>query len=329
MINGKLPKDSAGKILVNNIPTAFEQESIKKIKENFLKKISSFESINYIYILDQEEKLVGVVSIKDILSSFEEIPVSNIMTKNIVFARPSTDREKVALAALKNNLKSIPIVNKNNKFLGIVTSDVILDTLYKEATEDILLAGGISFHDSIKNLSTASALELFKARIPWLLIGLTGGILAAHIIGIFESTLKSLISLAFFIPIIVYLSDAVSTQSATIFIRGMAINNNLSIKKYFLRELGVGCFLGIVLGTILSIISYLGWQDLRLTIVLFLSVFLGVMFSVFFAIVIPVIFFKLKKDPAVATNPLATILSDVLSVTIYLLIAKALLSYIN
>lgn len=327
MHNGKFSKESASKILTNNVPTALEKDSIEITRKNFLKNASSFESINYVYVLNEEKDLVGVISIKDILTCSGDLKVSDIMIKDIVSARPSTDREKVALSALKNNLKSIPIIDKYGKFLGIVTSDVILDTLYKESTEDILLAGGISVDESIKNLSTASAFKLFKARIPWLIIGLVGGILAAQVIGIFKQTLESLIVLAFFIPIIVYLSGAVSTQSATILIRGMVMNNNLSIKKYFLREAGVGCILGAFLGILLFFISYFGWGNLGLSIILFFSVFFGVIFSVFFAVIIPFIFWKLKKDPAIATNPLVTILSDILSVTIYLLIAKILLLY--
>ena len=134
------------------------------------------------------------------------------------------------------------------------------------------------------------------------------------------------IYLVFFIPIVVYLAGAVSTQSATIFIRSIAVDNSVSIKKYFFREIIIGIVLGLILGLMLGLFAFLAWNDFYLGIILLISVFLGIIFSVIFAITTPYILWKLHKDPAVGTNPLATILSDVLSVAVYLIIAKSLLN---
>lgn len=317
-------KGSAGMLVNKRVPLVFEDQLLEDVRRDFFKKAREFETVNYLYAVDQNLELKGVLSIKEILGEGIKGKVSEIMERNVIKVEEMTDQEEVALLALKHNIKAVPVVDKNNKFLGVIDSDTILAILYKESSEDIFLAGGFLTDPSV--LENASAKSLVLIRSPWLLIGLLGGVVAAHIIGAFEDTLQSLITLAFFIPIIVYLSDAVSTQSATIFIRGMALNRKMSLLRYFFREIKVGALLGLFLGAILSFIAFIGWNDPRLSIILLFSVFGGILFSVFFAITVPLLLLKMKRDPAVGTNPLATIISDVLSIAIYLLIAKMLLS---
>jgi magnesium transporter len=324
----KQKRKSVERMVNVNVPLFFEDENLSDIRKNFLKNIKKFETINYVYIIDRQNRLKGVISIKDVLNREIDCFAKDIMEKEVVKGRRATDRERVVSLAIKHNLKAIPVVDKNDVFLGVVTSDTILNILQEESSEDIFLAGGFLVDKSVKEIESATARKLVLFRSPWLFVGLLGGIIAARIIGAFESTISSLIALTFFIPIIVYLSDAVSTQSATIFIRRMAFNNNKnSVFNYFIRELKVGTMLGMMLGFVLSFVSYLGLNDIRIAFILLFSVFLGVLFSVFFAIMIPLLLLKMKKDPAMGTNPLATIISDILSITVYLFIAKALLYY--
>ncbi|MDD2913556.1 MAG: magnesium transporter [Candidatus Pacebacteria bacterium] len=324
----KQKRKSVERMVNVNVPLFFEDENLSDIRKNFLKNIKKFETINYVYIIDRQNRLKGVISIKDVLNREIDCFAKDIMEKEVVKGRRGTDRERVVSLAIKHNLKAIPVVDKNDVFLGVVTSDTILNILQEESSEDIFLAGGFLVDKSVKEIESATARKLVLFRSPWLFVGLLGGIIAARIIGAFESTISSLIALTFFIPIIVYLSDAVSTQSATIFIRRMAFSNNKnSVFNYFIRELKVGTMLGMMLGFVLSFVSYLGLNDIRIAFILLFSVFLGVLFSVFFAIMIPLLLLKMKKDPAMGTNPLATIISDILSITVYLFIAKALLYY--
>lgn len=322
-MNQEYKKESAGREIISAVPVVSEKKTVEETRNDFYKNVKDFETINYFYAVDEDFKLKGVISIKKILNKEINGEISDFMEKDLVKVNPSTDREKVALLALKHNFKSIPVTDKNNKFLGVVSSDTILNILYKESAEDLLLAGGLLADTSV--LEKASPGKLVIIRLPWLLIGLFGGIIAARIINAFESTLQAFIALAFFIPVVVYLSGAVSTQSATIFIRKISFNGKFSIFPYFLKELKVGAILGLLLGAMLSFFSFLFWENVRISLVLFLSTFLGIIFSVFSSIAIPVILFKMKKDPAVGTSPLATIISDVLSISVYLLIASILL----
>jgi len=208
----------------------------------------------------------------------------------------------------------------------VVTADTILDVLHQENVEDILLAGGISRLDnSVRVLATAKVGTLVKVRLPWLLLGLLGGVFAAQVIGFFENTLKSQILLALFIPVIVYMSDAVATQTEVLIIRGIAVDSKLNLKKYFLREIRIGSLLALILGGILIVISFLWWQEFSLSIILGLALFFGVFFSVIVGMLIPLILQRFEKDPAFGSGPLATIITDILSITVYFLIANLLL----
>lgn len=329
LINGKYKKESAAKSAISDVPVFFENQNIEDIREEFLEKVETFETINYIYLVDEKNILKGVISIKDVLNREITGIAKDFMERNIIFVQGKADREKVVFLALKNNLKAIPVVDKENKFLGVVPSDKILSILQEESEEDVFLSKGFLIDNSIKNIENTTVKQFALLRSPWLIFGLFGGIIAAKVIGIFEETIVSFISLSFFIPIIVYLSDAVSTQSATIFIRGMALNSKVSVFKYFIREIKVGAILGIILGGMLSFISYIGWGDFRLSLILLFSVFFGVIFSVMFAILTPLFLWKMKKDPAFGTNPIATIISDILSIAVYLIIATLMISFFN
>ena len=248
------------------------------------------------------------------------------MEKDLISCRAFSDQERVAILALKNNLKAIPVIDKDDNFLGVVSSDRILDVLHQENVEDILLAGGISkINDSFRKLSTVRTDILFKARLPWLLIGLMGGVVAAQIIGFFENVLEEQILLAFFIPVIVYMSGAVAAQTETLIIRGMVFDPKVTLKGYFFKELKIGFFLALVLGLILSLVSFLWWGNYSLTVILGLTLFLGIFLSVAIAILIPFVLQKFKKDPAMGSGPFGTIVTDIVSVTVYFVVASILL----
>ena len=128
----KYPPESAGRRMIDNVPTAFPEETIFDIKKRLFKEIGGLETINYVYVIGKTRKLVGVFSIKEIFRRPENTKIKEIMKTKIITARPYTDQERVAILALRNNLKSIPVVDKEGEFLGVVPSDIILDILHFE-----------------------------------------------------------------------------------------------------------------------------------------------------------------------------------------------------
>ena len=174
-MNNKYPSESAGRRMISNVPTAIPEERILDIRKRLFEKAKAFETL-YIYIIDQARKLMGTLSLRDIFQKPEESKIENLMTRNVIKVRLHSDQEKVAILALRYNLKSVPVVDKENIFLGVVPSDVILEILHSEDVEDILRFAGISKHNTLANkIFQASPRILTKLRLPWLVFGLSGG----------------------------------------------------------------------------------------------------------------------------------------------------------
>ncbi len=321
----RYPFESAGGRMITNIPTAKPEETIFDVRERLFKKANDFETLNYIYILDDKEKLIGVLSLKDIFRRPKDNKIEDLMVKEVISVLPRTDQEKVAILALKHNLKSIPVTNKENFFLGVVPSDVILEILHTEDVEDMLRFAGISKYDTFSSkIFHASPFILTKLRLPWLILGLFGGLLAAQIVSFFEGPLKSHFILAAFIPLIVYMADAVGTQTETLFIRSLVYHPD--IKNYFLKEIKVSFFIALVLGGLLSLITYFWFGLPYIGVTLGISLFFTIVTSFFLGLLVPYLFNKIKKDPAIISGPIGTIIRDILSLLIYFSIASVLLN---
>ena len=322
--NGKYPPESAGRRMVTNVPTALPSETIADIRERLFEKAQDFETLNYIYILGQEGKLAGVLSLKDVFQKPEGSMVGGLMTTNIVKIRPGADQEKVAILALRHNIKSIPVVSKEDIFLGVVPSDVILEILHSEDVEDILRFAGIPKHNTFAaKIFQASPGVLTKLRLPWLVLGLFGGLLAAQIVNFFEGSLRTNFILAAFIPLIVYMADAVGTQTETLFIRSLVYR--LDIKSYFLKEIKVSLSIALILGALLTLVSYFLFDLLLIGIILGISLFFTIASAFLLGLSIPYFFNKFGRDPAIASGPLGTIIRDILSLVLYFSIASILL----
>jgi len=312
--------------MVTKFPKVLESDRVESVIKMLTEKSKDFETINYIYVVDGEDILIGVVSIKELFSLPKNQLIGEIMNKSTLFVHPNSHQEMAAMLAIKYNIKSVPVVDKEKKLLGVVPSDVILNILHEEHIEDALMAGGFTGVKGIaKDLITVSNRIYFKKRLPWLIFGLAGGLLAAFIVGFFEDTLEELLALAAFVPAIVYMADAVGVQTQTIFIRSLAIEPSFDFKKYAIREILVGISLSAVLGIIISIISFIWWEPAILGVILGFSFFITIILAVLIALFLPWLFLKLKIDPAIASGPFATIIRDLASVFIYLSTATIIL----
>jgi magnesium transporter len=322
------PPESAGRIMIKNIPLAFLEQEISEVKKMLFEKTKELEALNYIYVIDKEGKLKGVFSIKEIFRKPENVKIKDLMIKEIIKARPHTDQERIAILALRHNLKAIPIVDKENRLLGTVPSDVILDILHRENIEDILRSAGIQKYDYLPSKIFQLPIGILaKIRLPWLIFGLFGGILAVQIINFFENSLKTHFILAAFIPLIVYMADAVGHQTETLFIRSLTLNSGLSSKKYLFQEIKVSFLIALVLAIFLFLISLFWFKLVYLGFILSLSLFLTVICAIFSGILIPWLLKKFKKDPAIGSGPFGTIVRDILSLIIYFSVTSLMLRF--
>jgi magnesium transporter len=324
-IDNNHPHESAGHIMVTNFPMISAHKNIKDVWNLLFNESKNFETINYIYVTDHQKKLLGVFSIKDIFVNDKETLVQKIMVTEVFKVRVHTDQEHVTKLALKHNLKAVPVVDKNDIILGVITSDTILRVLNFEHSEDLLYGEGINKINSASSIIHARLKPLVFARLPWLLFGLLGGLVAAQVVGGFEELLATQLSLVLFIPVIVYMSDAVGSQSQIIFIRSLALDHNFSTRKYFLREIKVGSVIALIIAFLLSMIVWFWKGDLGLTVTLGLSIAISIVVSVMVAVLIPLILIRLKRDTAAGSAPFATILRDLLSIIIYFVVAKLII----
>ncbi|HOI41013.1 MAG TPA: magnesium transporter, partial [Methanobacterium sp.] len=269
----------------------------------------------------------GVVSIKNLVRNKDKtIKANQIMDKNLVTVGADTSQERVVYQALSHGLKSIPVIDDEGGLMGVVPYDTILQLFNHEVQSDIFNFGGI-FHkvgDEYTSINS-TATHMIRSRLPWLIIGVIGGTLAASLIAQFEELLSSFIALASFIPVMVYMSDAAGAQTEALIIRSMALDTKLNIRKYLTREIIVATALAGASGLFAAFLAYVTRQNLTLGLIIFFALFLSIIASVAINTFAPLILKKFNYDPALATGPLATIFSDITTLAIYLAVALALL----
>lgn len=308
--------------LASRVPIAsgndFVSDIVKKIRQE------KWETVNYIYVLEQG-KLVGVLSLKELLGAKDNSLIKEIMKEPTVYVYPSTHQEKVAVKALQHNIKSVPVVEKETyKFLGVIPWDRILSILHEEHTEDFLRHAGIQRTLNIVDVFHSGVLRLAQLRLSWLLVGLGVGVLITIFLSLFQSVLENAIALAFFIPVIVYISGAVGTQTQTLFIRAMVLKP-LSFFSYLMKEISVGFFIGFSNAILIFGFAIFWFRSIFLALTVGLAMFLSIMAAVLIGLILPGLFIKFKKDAALGTGPLATALSDLTSLVVYFLIASLII----
>jgi len=309
-----------------HVPLAYPEETMQEVHQTLIRHSKEYESIGYIYVVDDDHHLIGVLSVKELFRSPPETVIKSIMTTDVVAVHPQTDQEHVAIKSLHHKISAVPVIDKNQILLGVVPPDVILSILHSEHTEDFLrLAGVHAFRDPSVNIINASALVHITKRLPWLLLGLGGGLAAAVIVRSYENVLQQEIILAAFIPSIVYLADAVGTQTETLFIRSLAIDPHMNLGKYIRREAVVSVVIAAVMGSIIVTAAGLFWQDPIFMWILGISVIATILAAILLAIAIPFAFSRLKIDPAIAGGPFTTVVCDIVSLLIYFTISQSLL----
>jgi len=275
-----------------------------------------------IYVVDDLNKLVGLLSLKRVLFASPKSIISEIyQSKNVISVKTSDSDEEVAKIMEKYDLVAIPVVDFQNKLVGRITLDDVVDIIKEEADKDFQLASGIS--ERIE--SNASIWRISRARLPWLLIGMVGGIFSAQVISQFESGISLVPSLAFFIPLITATGGNVGVQSSAIVVQSLAKGNDHvgSILQKLLKEGLVGLLNGVLLSLLIYGIAYI-FSSSTLGFVVSISLLVVVVFAAVIGTLIPLLLHKNKIDPALATGPFITTLNDVLGLFIYFTVGMLL-----
>ena len=314
--------ESAGGIMVPEFISLPEETTAKAAISYIQKEHHNVEMTFYLYVVDSRDKLVGVCSLRELVTVAPETPLSGFMTTDLHFVYVDSDQEKVARIVARYDLLAVPVIDHDRKLLGIVTVDDVIDIIRDEATEDILKMAGAG--DSF--VETKSIFRSVKIRLPWLFASCMGGVLATFIIGHFESTLEQLVFLAAFIPVIMGMGGNVGTQSSTIVVRGLATDRIQlqNMGRVILKEIAIGGILGSVYGLLLGIVAHVGYQMWRLAVVVGTAVVFTMLLATFVGSMLPMMFARFRIDPAVATGPFVTTAIDIMSIFLYFSFAKFL-----
>jgi len=316
------PENTAGGLMAKELIKVNEKWAVLRCVREMRKQAEEVDKVYTIYVVDDDDVLLGTLSLKKLLLSPEKTFIKNIYNEKVFSVKANSDDEEVANIMEKYDLIVLPVVDDLNRLIGRITIDDVVDVMKEEAMEDYNRASGISEQvDASDNILT-----LTRARLPWLLIGLIGGIMGAEVIGIFD--IENNIELAFFTPLIAAMGGNVGVQSAAIIVQGLA-SNNLgmdSLAQRLIKELGVALLNGIICsGLIMIITSLIGYPN-SISFTVSISLMAVIIFAALFGTFIPLVLDKYKIDPALATGPFITTVNDVLGLFIYFMIGKLFLN---
>ncbi len=318
---------TAGGIMQTEFCALPETDSVGRAVE-MIKQRGRESPFFYLYTLDEDHRLSGVVSLRQLLLSENEQTLGSIANKQIVKVCLDEDQERIASLVYKYDLLAVPVVDAKNHLVGIITIDDVMDVVEEEASEDIYKLAG----SNVEELMYGNRiLKISRVRLPWLIISIITGFLTANVIHFFNSTLAQVISLAFFIPIITGMSGNVGTQSAAITVRGIAVGR-IGLQVFtgtVLREMRVGFTLSLVCGGLVGLAGWLWLGNPTLGLVIASAMICGITFAATTSSFMPILFSRLGIDPAVASGPLVTTLNDCTSITMYLGIASLLERYLT
>jgi magnesium transporter len=303
------------------VPVATPQTTVRELR-GALERVH-FESATHVGVCDNG-KLVGVLRIEQLLAALPEDKIGAIMDADPPVVAPGTDQEKAAWKAVQHGESALAVTDAAGKFIGFVPPDRLLAILLHEHDEDMARFGGfMRDSSSARSASEEPVLKRFWHRVPWLLLGLLGALLAADLVGAFEEQLQANVMLAFFIPGIVYLADAVGTQTEALVIRGLSVG--VPIGRVVRREIFTGLLVGVALALAFFPLGWWRWQTANLTVVVAIAIFAACATASSVALTLPWFLNRLGIDPAFGSGPLATVIQDLLSVIIYLGIATVML----
>ena len=304
--------DTAGGLMASEFVAINETMNVKETLKYLQIAVLDVESAYYLYVLDKDDILKGIVSLRELVISTFDTKIGDIMNENVKSVPLEMDQEEVAALFEKYGFQAVPVTDEKGKMLGIITVDDIIEVVREEATEDILRLAGVNEGEIIDGSTFASV----KSRLPWLSVNLVTAILAGATVGLFSDTIDKVVILAAFNPIIAGMGGNAGTQSLTLIVRGIALGEftKENAKKVFRKELLVGLFNGLAIGALIAVIGMLWSHKPVFGIVVGISMLANMCVATIVGYLVPVALKKLKIDPALASAVFVTTFTDVCGV---------------
>ncbi|MDR5589113.1 magnesium transporter [Christiangramia sp. SM2212] len=317
-------EDSAGGLMAKELVKVNENWSVTGCMAEMRKQAENVTRVHSIYVVDDKNKLKGRLSLKDLLTASSNANISDIYIPQVDFVNVHTEGEEVARIMQKYDLEAIPVVDEMNRLVGRITIDDIVDFIKEEAEKDYQMAAGIS--EDVE--ADASIWRLTRARLPWLILGLFGGLGSVYVMKSFDEALSNYVELFFFTPLIAAMAGNVGVQSSAIIVQGLA-NDNLkgSLFNRLLKEVGLTLINGIALGTLVIIFGYIVGQPQIVSFTIALALLTVIIIAALIGTFVPIILDKQGIDPAIATGPFITTSNDIFGIFIFFFLAKTILGF--
>ncbi len=308
-------EDTAGGIMSPDIFSLSEEMTVREAI-GAIQQAEHVEMVFYLYVTDAHNHLVGVLSLRQLLTVAPEKLLGEVMARDVISVRTDVDQEEVARMVEKYNILAIPVVNETNKLMGVITVDDIIYVLRREATEDIYKMAGASDEELLLGYRS---FKIARLRLPWLLTNLLGGVATGFLMWRFKVTLETVIALITFIPVITGMGGNVGAQSATIVVRGFATGriDFSSIRRVIFRELRVGVLMGVVCGCVIGVIAYIWHGNVYLGLVVGIAMIFAITVAAAMGVIAPAFFKRIGIDPAIAAAPFVQTANDITGILIY------------
>ena len=318
-------EQTAGRIMNPHVFALSEDmtvgEAITELQSN-----RDVEMVFYLYVVDERNHLVGVVSLRRLLLVSPETPLKRIMTADLTSARADMDQEEVARIVASYNLLAIPVVDEENKLVGVITVDDVIDVIKDEATEDIYRLAGVSGDER----AFTPAGESLRKRLPWLGVNLATAFMAASVVALFEGTISRITALAVFMPIVAGMGGNAATQTLTVIVRGIALGELSwsNSRKALIKEAMVGIGNGVVLGLVAAVVAYATRGDAVLGLILGAAMVINMFVAATAGTLVPLGLRAANIDPALASSVFITTLTDVFGFFSFLGLATVFMKYL-
>ena len=318
-------EDEAGGLMEKELVKVNENWTVLTCVKEMRHQAENVTRVHSIYVVDDENRLKGRLSLKDLLTTSTKTPISEVYIKKVDYVRVHTPNVEVARIMQKYDLEAIPVVDEMGRLVGRVTIDDIVDVMKEEADKDYQLAAGISQDVEADD----SILDLTRARLPWLVLALFGGFISVHMLGLFEGAMKLHKELFFFTPLIAAMAGNVGVQSSAIIVQGLA-NNTLSGSLFnrLIKEVSLSLLNGVILAIILFLGSYfLLGESTKIILTITTALISVIIIASLIGTFVPLLLDKIGIDPALATGPFITTSNDICGILIYFSIAKIILGF--
>lgn len=320
------PEGSAGAHMTTDYALLRPDATIRAAIDQLRFQATKKETIYYVYVVDQARRLIGIVSLRDLIMARPDLHVREIMNRNVISVRFDEDIEDVAKEMTHYDFLAMPVIDSDDRLIGIITFDDVFDVMNEEATEDMYRLANLDTDEKVFSPLPRSV----KLRVPWLLVNLCTALVASYTVSLFSKTITSFVVLASLMPIVAGIGGNAGTQSLTVVVRALALGE-IKVQgnwHVLLKQIGVGLFSGLICGFVMAGIAYFWHRNLWLSVILWMAMTANLIIAGLVGSMVPIVLRKLKLDPALGSSIFVTMATDTGGFLIFLGLSTLMLHHL-